>query len=128
MPARVGLHSRRPPALAAGLHDHKPPRSAAFCEPFGQTKLATSGFAKKGFQKRLFPYPRTKSSLSEAVLALNDGRSLAKISEALGTQGFVTRKGKPFSGSAVKSMLVQAGANLQSRAAARGRRARAPRP
>ena len=44
--------------------------------------------------------------LIAAAHALNDGRSLRKISAALAEQGFVTSKNaKPFSPSAVQSML-----------------------
>ncbi len=55
-------------------------------------------------------------SLREAVLALNDGRSLREISQALEDRGFVTAKGKPVSASSVKSMIEQAGATLHSHA------------
>jgi DNA invertase Pin-like site-specific DNA recombinase len=54
--------------------------------------------------------------LAAAVKVLNDGRSLQKISEALAAEGFVTKKGNPYSASAVKSILAQAGKKLDSRA------------
>jgi DNA invertase Pin-like site-specific DNA recombinase len=41
----------------------------------------------------------------EAARAVNDGRSLDKIAAALAAQGHVTPSGKPYSASAVKSML-----------------------
>jgi len=64
------------------------------------------------------------NGLREAVLKLNDGRSLAKISEGLAAQGFVTAKGNPFSASAVKAMLAQTGAESQSKALKRGTKGR----
>ena len=44
--------------------------------------------------------------LIKAAIALNDGRSLLKISAALAGQGFTTPSGKPYSASAVKGMLA----------------------
>jgi hypothetical protein len=41
----------------------------------------------------------------KAAHALNDGRSLDKISAGLAGQGFTTPSGKPYSASAVKGML-----------------------
>jgi DNA invertase Pin-like site-specific DNA recombinase len=64
--------------------------------------------------------------LRKALSQFNDGRSLAKIADALAGAGFVTAKGKAFSGSAVRAMLDQAGETSKSHALkrtdARGRR------
>jgi DNA invertase Pin-like site-specific DNA recombinase len=54
--------------------------------------------------------------LSNAAKALNDGRSLQKISDVLKAQGFTTKKGNAYSPSAVKSILAQAGEKLDSKA------------
>jgi DNA invertase Pin-like site-specific DNA recombinase len=47
----------------------------------------------------------TGEKLIKAARALNDGRSLRKISAALAEQGHTTREGKPFSASSVKAIL-----------------------
>ena len=44
--------------------------------------------------------------LAAAARALNDGRSLRKIADALAEQGFVTPSGKTYAPSAVKGMLA----------------------
>ena len=58
-----------------------------------------------------------------AARALNDGRSLRKIADALAEQGFVTPSGKVYAPSAIKGMLA---GELKSRALkrtdAKGRR------
>ena len=48
-----------------------------------------------------------------AARAVNDGRSLDKIAAALAAQGFTTPSGKPYSASAIQSML---GSEFKSRA------------
>jgi DNA invertase Pin-like site-specific DNA recombinase len=65
--------------------------------------------------------------LSTAATALNDGRSLQKISDALAAEGFITKKGNAYSPSAVKSILAQAGEKLASRLGMRDRAWRARR-
>ena len=45
--------------------------------------------------------------LAAAARALNDGRSLRKIADALAKQGFVTPSGKVYAPSAVKGLLVE---------------------
>ena len=44
--------------------------------------------------------------LAAAARALNDGRSLRKIADALASQGFVTPSGKTYAPSAIKGLLV----------------------
>jgi DNA invertase Pin-like site-specific DNA recombinase len=66
------------------------------------------------------------AALREAVLSLNDGRSLREMAEALAAQGFLSGKGTLFAASAVQSMLEHAGVKSNSRAVkrtVRGKRA-----
>jgi DNA invertase Pin-like site-specific DNA recombinase len=61
--------------------------------------------------------------LIKAAIALNDGRSLLKISAALAGQGFTTPSGKPYSASAVKGMLAgESKSRALKRIDAKGRR------
>ncbi len=59
-----------------------------------------------------------------AAKALNDGRSLRKISAALAGQGFVTPSGREYSAAAVKTMLAGEGSKSRAlkRTDAKGRR------
>ena len=52
--------------------------------------------------------------LIEAARALNDGRSLRKISAALAEQGFVTPSGREYSATAVKGMLASEGSKSRA--------------
>jgi DNA invertase Pin-like site-specific DNA recombinase len=50
----------------------------------------------------------------EAARKLNDGRSLRAIAAALADQGFLTRKGTPYSAAAVKKMLGEGGSKSRA--------------
>ena len=52
--------------------------------------------------------------LIEAARALNDGRSLRKISAALAEQGFVTPSGRAYAATAIKNMLASEGSKSRA--------------
>jgi DNA invertase Pin-like site-specific DNA recombinase len=61
--------------------------------------------------------------LAAAARALNDGRSLRKIADALAEQGFVTPSGKVYAPSAIKGMLAgESKSRALKRTDAKGRR------
>jgi DNA invertase Pin-like site-specific DNA recombinase len=55
--------------------------------------------------RKAYAEMETGQELIAVARALNDGRSLRKISAALAEQGHTTREGKPFSASSVKAIL-----------------------
>ena len=81
-----------------------------------ERKRISSGRVTKAAGKCEGGLAERSPELIEAAQALNDGRSLRKISAALAEQGFVTSKNaKPFSASAVQSMLRSSSKPAKSR-------------